>query len=154
VVPQFGRDLYYVDLPRVIPRPGDAANADEKSKYDVLGARWPSRQRRGDMRRARDNFVRDLSGQVFRAIIFDYDGTLCGSQRNDAPPPGAIVEHIKSLVTAKVVVGIASGRGGSVQECLAAQLPHEYLSAIQLGLYNGGWIENALAAPGPTPATM
>ncbi|GLQ91651.1 hypothetical protein GCM10007901_06010 [Dyella acidisoli] len=35
-------------------------------------------------------------------------------------------------------VGIASGRGGSTKVFEA-----EYLAEIQLGLYNGGWINSA-----------
>jgi HAD superfamily hydrolase (TIGR01484 family) len=146
-VPQFGRDLYYVDLPQVIPRPNDMIRPDEQSKYDVLGARWPSPRRRTDMTRARDAFVDGFATQRFRAIVFDYDGTLCSSQRNDAPPPPAVLERLTELVDARIVVGIASGRGGSVQECLAKHLPEATLAGIQLGLYSGGWISDATTTP-------
>jgi len=39
--------------------------------------------------------------------------------------------------------------GGSIQECLASQLPAMMLNQIQLGLYNGGWIDNASGPPAP-----
>jgi HAD superfamily hydrolase (TIGR01484 family) len=146
-VPQFGRDLYYLDLPQVIPRPDDTRSLPERSKYEVLGARWPSPQDRGGMTRARESFAVALRSQAFRAIVFDYDGTLCHSQRNNAPPPATILAHIKALVDANVIVGIASGRGGSVQECLSQHLAPELLERIQLGLYNGGWISDARVAP-------
>lgn len=147
IVPQFGRDLYYIDLPRVIPRPQDSVRPQERSKYEVLGARWPSPQNREDMTRARNAFLGALKTQTFRAIVFDYDGTLCHSQRKNAPPPDGIVTHLKQLIDAKVIVGIASGRGGSIQECLASQLPSAVLPHIQLGLYNGGWIDDASRPP-------
>jgi len=146
-VPQFGRDLYYIDLPQVIPRPDDESQAPERSKYEVLGARWPSVHKRGGMTRARSAFVAELSRQSFRAIVFDYDGTLCHSQRKDSPPSAQVVKHLKALVAANVIVGIASGRGGSIQECLAEHLPSEDLQQIQLGLYNGGWINTAAYVP-------
>lgn len=146
-VPQFGRDLYYLDVPNIVPPPEHEPNPGEKSKYEVLGATWPVKRDRGDMRRARRLFTRDLSAQSFRAVVFDYDGTLCSSQRNDAPPPPEIIRHIKQLTSASVVVGIASGRGGSVQECLSEHLPAATLEQVQLGLYNGGWTGNASAAP-------
>jgi HAD superfamily hydrolase (TIGR01484 family) len=147
VVPQFGRDLYYLDLPRIVPRPEDTVGLPERSKYEVLGAKWPSAQNHGAMARARDSFVAALHRQSFRAIVFDYDGTLCHSQRNDAPPPETIFKHIEILVEAGVVVGIASGRGGSIQECLRERFAAEVLNRIELGLYNGGWISDASAAP-------
>ena len=146
-VPQFGRDLYYLDLPHVIPRPDDTKSLPARSKYEVLGAKWPSAQNHGAMARACHSFLAALRNQSFRAIVFDYDGTLCHSQRNNAPPPQPILTHIKNLVEAGTIVGIASGRGGSVQECLEVHLPRDVLTRIELGLYNGGWIGDACAPP-------
>lgn len=146
-VPQFGRDLYYVNLPKVIPAPDEATNGIEQSKYEVLGARWPSARRHGSMRRARDAFCQAIQKQRFRAIVFDYDGTLCSSQRNNTQPPKAIIEQLERLVRANVIVGIASGRGGSIQECLQDNLSGDALKNVQLGLYNGGWIADAATLP-------
>jgi HAD superfamily hydrolase (TIGR01484 family) len=145
-VPQFGRDIYYIDLPKVIPPPRERVSAAEQSKYDVLGARWPSQQRRSGMARARNAFVDSLAQQDFRAVVFDYDGTLTASQRKTAPPSAPVVEHLKRLVEAGVLVGIASGRGDSIQEELDKVLPAEILEKLYLGLYNGGWIGTAATA--------
>lgn len=145
-VPQFGRDLYYIDLPRIIPLPGERVPAEEQSKYDVLGARWPSPRKRSDMVRAREAFVGAITQQNFRAIVFDYDGTLCASQRRTVAPSESIVSHIRRLVDAGVLVGIASGRGDSLQEQLAEVLPSDVLERLFLGLYNGGWIGLGTAA--------
>jgi fructoselysine-6-P-deglycase FrlB-like protein len=146
-VPQFGRDLYYVNLPSIVPAPADEAVAIDQSKYDVLGARWPSIRNHGAMQRARRAFVEAIERQRFRAVIFDYDGTLCSSQRKDVPPPQAVLERLTKLTQAGIVVGVASGRGGSIQECLSEVLPPEVLSKLQLGLYNGGWIGDAMSPP-------
>lgn len=146
-VPQFGRDLYYIDLPKIIPLPGTHVPAEEQSKYDVLGARWPSPRKRSEMSKAREAFVSAITQQQFRAIVFDYDGTLCASQRKSAPPSAPIVNHIRRLVDAGVLVGIASGRGDSIQEQLATVLPEDVLSRLFLGLYNGGWIGSAIFPP-------
>lgn len=142
-VPQFGRDIYYIDLPKIIPPPGNRVPAAEQSKNDVLGARWPSQRRRSDMTRAKNAFVESLTSQTFRAIVFDYDGTLTASQRRTAPPSEQIVRHLKRLVDAGVLVGIASGRGDSIQDELAKVLPNRILERLYLGLYNGGWIGTA-----------
>lgn len=139
-VPPFGRELYYVDLPTFIPGPQDLGPRGEQSKYEVLGARWPSAGNSGSMRRALEGFEAALAQQSFRAIIFDYDGTLSSSHRKDMPPSQAIVVQLERLLNAGVIVGIASGRGGSIQENLRAALPSELWPNVQLGLYNGGWI--------------
>jgi len=146
-VPSFGRDIYYLDLPKFIPVPEAHIPADEQSKYDVLGARWPSPRKRSDMSRARNVFVGDLTKQAFRAVVFDYDGTLTASQRRTEPPTVPVAEHIKRLIKADVIVGIASGRGGSIQRELNKILPGEILGRLFLGLYNGGWIGSAISPP-------
>lgn len=146
-VPQFGRDIYYIDLAKIVPLPKARVPAEEQSKYDVLGARWPSPRKRSEMSKAREAFVSAITQQQFRAIVFDYDGTLSASQRRSAPPSEPIVSHIRRLVDAGVLVGIASGRGGSIQEQLASVLPGDVLDRLFLGLYNGGWIGSAISPP-------
>jgi HAD superfamily hydrolase (TIGR01484 family) len=147
VVPQFGRDIYYLDLPGFIPVPKVRVPADEQSKYDVLGARWPSPRKRSDMSRARNAFVHDITNQSFRAVVFDYDGTLTASQRRTEPLARPVVQHIQRLIEAGVVVGIATGRGDSVQQELTKVLPEKLLRHLFLGLYNGGWIGSAIGPP-------
>lgn len=146
-VPSFGRELYYTDLPSVVPAPPDEPNGAELTKCDVLGAHWPSSRKTSAIHLERETFCEALNKQVFRAMVFDYDGTLCSSQRKDEPPPKAVLERIEQLVRAGVIVGIASGRGGSIQECLQDSLPKEILGRIQLGLYNGGWVADAATPP-------
>ena len=142
-VPQFGRDLYYIDLQAVIPAPQDEPAGSCNSKYDVLGAKWPSPRGQGPVQRALDESLERFASQRFRAILFDYDGTLCSSQRIEHPPQADVLDHLERLVRAGVIVGIASGRGGSIQEHLAASLPIDVLHKVHLGLYNGGWLADA-----------
>ena len=152
-VPQFGRDLFDVDLPTLVPRPRGSTDRDERAKYEVLGARWPTLLRHGAMQRALETYKTALEQQVFRAIVFDYDGTLCTSQRKDAPPPEPILRGLGRLAEGSVIVGIASGRGGSIQEKLRDSLPEAIWSKLQLGLYNGGWITEIEAQQQENPAT-
>ncbi len=142
-VPQFGRDLYYIDLQAVIPAAQDEPAGSSNSKYDVLGAKWPSPRGQGPVQRALEESLERFASQRFRAILFDYDGTLCSSQRIEHPPQADVLDQIVRLVRAGVIVGIASGRGGSIQERLAESLPADVLPRIHLGLYNGGWLADA-----------
>jgi HAD superfamily hydrolase (TIGR01484 family) len=138
-VPQFGRDLHYVELSRHVPQPRPSADPAVRSKYEVLGARWPSLERQSHVRRAFTSFEGALSQQAFRAIVFDYDGTLCSSHRHDAPPPPEIVEHLKRLANEGIKVGVASGRGTSIQEHLQHAIPEPLWPHVHLGLYNAGF---------------
>ncbi len=139
-VASFGRELYFTDLPTIIPGPPKSGRRGERSKSDVLGARWPMTGSSGVMSRALDSFEATLEQQNFRSIVFDYDGTLCSSQRTDAPPQPAVIEHIQRFVERGIWVGVASGRGNSIQEHLQKCLPAELWHRVSLGLYNGGWI--------------
>lgn len=147
VVPQFGRDLYYLNLPSIIPSPMEESSGSKHAKYDVLGARWPFSRSHGAMDRAEDSFIEAMEKQEFRAVVFDYDGTLCSSQRKETPPPQAVITHLERLVRSGVVVGIASGRGGSIQDCLKTSFPKDILAKIHLGLYNGGLLIDAATTP-------
>ena len=142
-VPEFGRKLYYLDLPAAVPAPVDNPSGSELSKSEVLGAGWPSQQRSGAIQREAEAYCETIENQRFRALVFDYDGTLCSSQRKESPPQEDILHQIERLVRAGVVVGIATGRGDSIQECLKCSLSDDVLERIELGLYNGGWIDNA-----------
>jgi HAD superfamily hydrolase (TIGR01484 family) len=146
-VPQFGRELYHIDLPQVVPSPSEPSDRGEQSKYAVLGAQWPSKPRFGFMQRALETYKAELERQAFRAIVFDYDGTLCSSHRNELRPPDSILKQLTRLVEEGVIVGIASGRGGSIPEHLQKCLPKHLWSKVQLGLYNGGLITNVGGPP-------
>jgi len=138
-VQQFGRDLYYAAVNTLVERPSAPKNAGLQSKADVLGAHWPAKSQRIVISRALEVAREELARQEFRAIVFDYDGTLCPSQRRDAPPPSPIVAHLKELIENGIIVGLASGRGGSMQEHLKTVIPERLWGSIHLGLYNGGW---------------
>lgn len=138
-VQQFGRDLYYSAVNTLVERPTAPNNAGLQSKAEVLGAHWPGKSQQIVISRALEVARDELARQEFRAIVFDYDGTLCPSQRRDAPPPPPIVAHLQELIESGIVVGLASGRGGSMQEHLKTVIPKRLWGNIHLGLYNGGW---------------
>lgn len=152
-VPNYGREIHYANLRDVIPLPKAVRPDEEQSKYEVLGAHWPSQRDHGPMRRAAQTFADTIRAQRFKAVVFDYDGTLCSSQSKDGPPSQDVVEHLVRLTRAGIVVGIASGRGDSIQTCLQEAVPQDILPKIRLGLYNGGWISAADIPPAPPQET-
>lgn len=138
-VPQFGRDLHYLDVQHLIPEPHYANDRGEHSKREVLGAKWPSAYQYGPIARALRAYQSDLQRQTFRAVVFDYDGTLCYPGSTEPPPP-RVIAHLERLLDEDVIVGIASGRGDSVRTDLRATIPQPKWTNIRLALYGGGWI--------------
>lgn len=139
-VPNFGRELHYLDYSSLIAPPTVENAHEQRSKYDVLGAKWPSPKYLGKIERAAEDFKQILETRRFKAIVFDYDGTLCRSQKTDDAPSDPILCHLRNLIDKGITIGIASGRGGSVLECLQRKLDKTYWPKVQLGLYNGGWL--------------
>jgi fructoselysine-6-P-deglycase FrlB-like protein/hydroxymethylpyrimidine pyrophosphatase-like HAD family hydrolase len=137
---QFGRELYYIDLPKLVEQPHHETNTAELSKFAVLGAHWPSITHEEPMNRTASLVRSNLSNRVFRALVFDYDGTVSSSNRRDRPPTSQVAGHLQNLAKHGIVLGIASGRGDSIQMQLRLALPKECWSKIKLGLFSGGWI--------------
>ena len=138
-VPQFGRDLHYLDVQHLIPEPDYPNDRGEHSKREVLGAKWPSAYQYGPIARALRAYQADIQRQIFRAVVFDYDGTLCYPGSTEPPPP-SVIAHLQKLLDDGVVVGVASGRGDSVRADLRATIPQSKWTNIRLALYGGGWI--------------
>ena len=139
-VAQFGRQLYYIDLPKLVEQPQHQPDTAELSKFAVLGAHWPSITHAEPMHRTASSIRSSLSDRPFRALVLDYDGTISSSNRRDIPPTGQVAGHLEKLVKHGVVLGIASGRGDSIQTQLRLVLPETNWPKIKLGLFSGGWI--------------
>lgn len=152
-VQSFGKDMHYMQLDQIIARPDRPNDYGERTKFEVLGARWPSIVNRGPMRRALDAYRDTIRKQKFRAVIFDYDGTLCPSVRRHLPPPDRINQQLLRLINSGVTVAIASGRGGSVREDLQKCLPTDLWAKVKLGLYNSGWIGGLDSDYNPSPGS-
>lgn len=139
-VSDFGRSLYYADLPRLIqPQSQDESRRGEVSKYEAYGSFWPSRKKGGRLTRPLRAFEAEWIGREFRGIVFDYDGTLSSSSRRNMEPSVKVMEKIISLLSSGVLIGVASGRGGSVRDIFQEAIPDQLKQGFYLGLYNGGW---------------
>lgn len=139
-VPDYGKKIYYTKLDELIPGPQEGVKDGIRSQLEVIGTKWPSKPSNGVVARARKSYIDIIEGQTFQAAIFDYDGTLCNSQRKDCPPSPDIVGKLLELVENNILVAIASGRGRSINGLMKSVIPPEYWSKIILGLYNGGFI--------------
>jgi fructoselysine-6-P-deglycase FrlB-like protein len=145
-VPDFGKKIHYINLPILVPPPITADAHPERSKSEILGLNWATRIRSGALVRERESYLAKLQSQIFKAVVFDYDGTLCSSMNVERPPETRITDRIEPLLKAGIRIGIASGRGDSIQKILASCFPSDS-HRIVLGLYNGGWIGDASQEP-------
>ena len=143
-VPDFGRKLYNLRLPRspasagYTPWSRDAAAIARKAGVSVehLAAtgelnRWQA---------ALDAFRRRLRDARFGGIVFDYDGTVVDTRDRYRPPPDPMRAELIRLLDTGAWLAVATGRGASVRRDLQTCLPISLWSRVLVGYYNGAEI--------------
>ncbi|UVO52018.1 hypothetical protein M0208_16420 [Sphingomonas sp. SUN019] len=74
----------------------------------------------------------------FRGVVLDYDGTIVTTQARLERPDPLLIEELVRLVDGGMILGIATGRGGSVGDMLREALPERVHASVTVGYYNGG----------------
>ena len=140
-VADFGRKLYHLNVlgrESHSRRPAETIAIERKAHIsvdwlknaDVLD-RWKSALRAALQR---------YGSARFRAVVFDYDGTLCMPRRRYKGIDGDIAAALERLLAEGIIIGIATGRGRSVRIDLQAKLPREYWKRVWIGYYNAGQV--------------
>lgn len=143
-VPEFGRKLYHLPLPRIAARRiANLSSRHAAAIHRKAGLSAAHLADAGDLARwhgALETFRQRLLEPVFRAIALDYDGTLVDTRhRFDAVTP-EIKSQLSRLLAAGVKLAIATGRGASVRRDLQAALPKSLWENVLIGYYNGAEI--------------
>lgn len=135
-VPEFGRKLYHTGLP--------ISSVWKKSCRDV----WITRKGNVSyhsipcLEQALSEFLTQFKNKFFSGVIFDYDGTLCGSAERFTRPKPEIAAALNKLLSNNILIGIATGRGRSVQRSLLEVIDQNLWSRVIVGNYNGALITN------------
>lgn len=136
-VAEFGRRIFERSDLRVAVGRDDTSTRRKRraeAQVDPPGRQptdWPGR---------RDHFAADLAGAEIRALILDYDGTVVATHERLRPPRADILDALVGLADRGVLVGFATGRGGSVGEVLRAHVPARLHGSILVGYYNGAHV--------------
>lgn len=144
-VPEFGRKLYHLPLPK------QATDASHSSMSDDDAAAIERKSglsierlvRRGELPRwhnCLDQFRKNLREASFVGIALDYDGTIVDTRERFVPPRPEMIEELIRILRAGARIGIATGRGGSVKRDLRKCLPTDLFDQVIVGYYNGAEI--------------
>ena len=87
---------------------------------------------------ALSSFRQRLVEARYRAVVCDYDGTLCDRGKRFLPLSKDISSELVRILEAGIHLGIATGRGKSVRTRLQEALPKRFWSRVLVGYYNGG----------------
>ncbi|MBF0132450.1 MAG: hypothetical protein HQL75_07680 [Magnetococcales bacterium] len=129
-VPEFGKAIYsepsILGLTEGMDTPWKRkANINTKSGW--TDHRWMTAER---------TVRRTLRQTVFRGLLLDFDGTVVGNPQQVAA--NWVKEWLTTLLDNGSILGIASGRGGSLTEALRSLIPEKYWDCVLVGYYNGG----------------
>lgn len=155
-VPRFGRLLYHMGERRVrstpvtrsSPHSIEAAAICRKAGIQSIETLRPSNL--AYWRAAYSGFRSSLAAAAFGGVVFDYDGTLCGPAERGTGPRQAVCNELVRLADAGVLIGVATGRGGSAGESLRDALPERVWQRIWIGYYNGATIASLSDTSAPT----
>jgi hypothetical protein len=139
-VPEFGRRLYHLTLPRKKDLRNTLPAAETIAIERKTGVPISQLIERGDFdfwRSALVTFKKSLAATKFSAVVFDYDGTLVDTRERFDPPGKEIVEELCRLIEGGIIIGIATGRGASIRQDLQACLPRSFWGNVIIGYYNG-----------------
>ena len=148
-VPQFGRSIYHLNAWKALHDKEDRAltavwRKSKKSRLvlssTAVGQEWRTR---------RDLFIRNLEQVQFRALVVDYDGTICAPSERFTHPGPLMAQQLNKLLKSGVWLGVATGRGKSVRKALRTVLDTEEWGKVIVGYYNGAQI--ALLSDDKTP---
>jgi D-arabinose 5-phosphate isomerase GutQ len=124
-VPSFGRQIYALNASSYSPA------RETPTPFQAAVRRKLTGNQSGDYERvvaAGGEYLNRLEASTFRALVFDFDGTLCHAHERFSGLHPSVGMALAGLLAEGVVVGIATGRGDSVIENLRGCLlpPTEY----------------------------
>ena len=133
-VPAFGRRLYHLNVQRKFPTAAISRAAVEAiacERKRIVGGEdpgWRQKYRR---------FLDSLHHTHFSAVVFDFDGTLCGARDRFTGVTEALHTPLMRLLRGGVRLVIATGRGDSCREALRGIIPSKYWRGVLVGYHNG-----------------
>jgi hydroxymethylpyrimidine pyrophosphatase-like HAD family hydrolase len=134
-VPQFGRKIFHIAPP--------LSSAVRHTKNRTMWLERKARVRnepRSSLEYSLRNFLARLEKGMFSGIVFDYDGTLCDPPERFTQPNEPIAAALNDLLDRGIAIGVATGRGGSVQSGLRQVIARHHWERFLVGNYNGSVI--------------
>ena len=141
-VPEFGRKLYHLPLPRsrrvTVSRrltPREVAAIARKAGVDP--GHLAAAGKLDHWHEALAAFHHRLRSALFAGIVLDYDGTVVDIRHRFEPAEPRMAAELARLAEAGAHIAVATGRGKSVRRDLQSRLPRALWPLVLVGYYNG-----------------
>ncbi len=140
-VPTFGRKIYSLNSTQHFRLGDQLENRYSLAAWRKFDHRNVSADEMDTAEIAAKVYEGKLKAAAYKAIISDFDGTLCNAEDRYNGICPRIAKRILQLIDDGLIFSIASGRGGSLRKDLVKALPPEYHKAIWVGYYGGSLIQ-------------
>jgi len=149
-IPSFGRKLYHLNYrTKRMSQNNLLTESAIKRKIASFGGPTNIKNVLTYWETAYQSFIKDLSNATFRAIIFDYDGTLCRKHEKSIGLNKELALNLQELIDSNISIGIASGRGQSIRNDIQRIFPKAYWHKLHVCYYNGA--DYGLASDNKSP---
>lgn len=153
-VPEYGRAIHSLDpVPLLRPKnplPLIQLAASRKSSRAInLDPDLDSK-----VCNAAQAYIDRMNSARLKAVICDFDGTLCRTENRFGPIDDAVVGQVSKLIRQGLIFAIATGRGDSLYAELRKSFPADLHARIMVGYYNGSFIatlDQPFEQPTPNP---
>jgi phosphoglycolate phosphatase-like HAD superfamily hydrolase len=139
-VPAFGSKIYKLRAFGTQALTGHSTAPPEAIAIErKTGSRVAELAARGELdfwEKSYRSFIERLGAASYKAVVFDYDGTLCDGRDRYVGMGDEVADHLLRLLKAGVFVGIATGRGKSVKDDFRRRLPATLWGRVLVGYYN------------------
>ena len=133
-VPRFGRDLYRLSAGKTV----------QLSRLDAVdrkvSAAGLQRSHSDETRRRLQEWLAAIKDVPIAALVLDYDGTCCATDRRFEGLDPHVGAKLRELVEQGLLIAFASGRGGSLVDDTQEWIPRDHWASTWVGLYNGAQI--------------
>jgi fructoselysine-6-P-deglycase FrlB-like protein/hydroxymethylpyrimidine pyrophosphatase-like HAD family hydrolase len=133
-VPQLSREIHALDIRRMFPRSKDCQPLALNRKLPITE---PSEDMYFSWEKAALDFCERLSNARFKAIVCDFDGTCCDTDRRFYGLDSRVQRELSRLISEGIFIGFATGRGDSLHTNLREKLNPQAWPNILVGYYSG-----------------
>lgn len=136
-VPKYGRDIYALDigtLQRPCTSPTSLCLSRKSNGGRASGETLKAIQVGGE------KFCDNLAAARIRALVCDFDGTFCDTDRRFEGLDSRLATEIERFLAGGIVIGFATGRGDSLLPDLRNKIEKSLWPKVILGYYSGSFI--------------
>lgn len=140
-VPEFSRAIHAIDSASLLqPSPKVQGRLELAARRKEVRQGGRERAAKPNVVMAASDYAETLTRAEIKAIVCDFDGTLCRAENRFDPMAAEHVEQVSSLLRQGMVLAIATGRGDSLYNDLRKSFDPDLYSAITVGYYSGSLI--------------